>query len=168
MQITEASHYNNTTQKLWEELKALPDVVEPGPSSPTTMQRQAMSLAAPAGNTDMTATGIVLPAKTMLEYAFLRIDVAPVGGAGLLSTTFSVGTSPGAGNVIAPKNYLLAALPVVGTVIGLLTAELGALLGVGGRTYFHAGATLFFRIANAVGATTAGSASLIVVTTQMP
>lgn len=125
--------------------------------------KRTVSWVSPVGNTDVTV--FQLPPRSVVTGALVVVEVLPVAGASLTSTQFALGTAAGGQQFILNKNFLVAALPAAGSVVGTTLADVGAgLTGTVNGTYFHTAQDVFLRITNAGGAVgvTAGSLSVYV------
>ncbi len=120
----------------------------------------------PVGNTDKIA--FTLPARSLVESVLLVVDTASTNGAGLTTSTISVGTTAGGAELLDATALQAAA---AGAVLGNTLTEEGTSLPTTAQgLYLHAGGNVHVRIANAGGAVgvTAGKFTVNVFYKQLP
>lgn len=118
------------------------------------------------GNDDRIA--FTLPARSLVESALLVVNTASTNGAGLTTSTISVGTTTGGAELLDAT--ALQAAGAGSTLGNTLTEEGTSLPTTVQGLYLHTGGNVTVRIANAGGAVgvTAGSFSVYVFFKQLP
>lgn len=132
----------------------------------TFLAGRTFSWASAVGNDDRVA--VTLPTRSLVTNALLVVNTASTNGAGLTTSTISVGTTVG-GAELLDATALQAA--VAGATVGNTLTEQGPSLPTTVQgLYLHNGGTVNVRIANAGGAVgvTAGSFSVYVFFKVLP